>query len=89
MEYFGDPWGTSEGPASICDPDSVRQAPTPVGDPCVECETPIQEGDQGVLTTHAWGAGIVTNEPHHIRCLLRKVAGPDIRIPGFLEGRQT
>ena len=88
MKYFGNPWGTSEGPAPVCDPDdadSVPQAPTPVGQPCVDCEVQIKEGDQGLLIPYHWATSAVTEEPHHIRCFLQSVTGPYMHVDGFLK----
>ena len=38
--YFGEPW-----PSGVCD--NGIQVPTPVGELCILCGTPIQDGDQG------------------------------------------
>lgn len=83
MFFFGEPWD-----APVCDPDdeaSVPQAPTPVGQPCLDCQVPIAEGDQGLLIPFQRASGEVTIEPHHRRCFLRQVLGPNTPLDGFLK----
>lgn len=83
MQYFGDPWD-----APVCDPDdeaSVDQAPTPVGDPCLDCDVPIAEGDQGVIFPYAPADGPPRMGAHHRRCFLRSILGPHVHLDGFLK----
>ncbi len=57
-KWFGENWG-----APVCDPED--HIPTPVGDPCVNCEEAIEAGDQGV----------VFDLPYHIECFTRAISG--------------
>jgi hypothetical protein len=57
--------------------DRHHSVPTPVGQPCLWCEEPIQEGDKGVTMPH-YGTdtcGGVKEMPHHIECMLRQTVG--------------
>ena len=61
--YFGEPW-----PSGVCD--NGIQVPTPVGELCILCGTPIQDGDQGSFMGSE--KGLV---PSHKECSLRSVTG--------------
>jgi len=71
--YFGEPWN-----ASIAE---GVQAPTPIGQPCIYCQEPIQDGDQGFLmpciaadpSRQDEMAGLAV--PVHAECLMRMVVG--------------
>lgn len=47
--------------------DEAQEVPTPVGEPCIWCQEPIEDGDDGQL----YNTGLVT----HVECLLRQVVG--------------
>jgi hypothetical protein len=69
MQFFGEPWD-----APICA--YIAQAPTPVGELCLDCDKPIREGDQGLLIQFvpfvpADGAPYMA--PHHRRCFIRSI----------------
>ncbi len=53
--------------------------PTPVGQPCLWCKEPIQEGDKGVVMPNVSGIAIaeakVSLEPTHYECLMRQILG--------------
>lgn len=67
--YFGEPW-----PSGICDDGTQR--PTPIGDKCLHCDEPIQDGDQGTWGgVLRFGADIAAIEPAHRECSLRAVRG--------------
>ncbi len=66
--YFGDPW-----PSGICD-DGTR-FPTPVGEPCVECEEPIEEHDQGSFMGNGVWPDRPALVPVHKECGFRAVMG--------------
>ena len=61
--FFGEPW-----PSGVCD-DGI-QVPTPVGEDCILCSTPILEGEQGSFMGSE--KGLV---PAHKECSLRSVLG--------------
>ena len=42
MEWFGPSWG-----GHLCDP--AEHTDTPVGEDCLACDEPIEDGDQGIL----------------------------------------
>ena len=67
--YFGEPWD-----APCCE-DSPRVA-TPVGQPCLRCEVPIKEGDQGWLIPYAPATGYPHLAPWHRACFLASILGP-------------
>ena len=71
MTIFGEPWE-----AGMCEGATV--APTPVGRPCLYCDEPIDEGDQGVLHTVLFlhgNDGEPITEPLHRECDLRMSLG--------------
>jgi len=61
MLWFGESWG-----APVCEPQ--RHAPTPVGGLCIECDTPIREGDTGFVSSNG-----VQRLFYHRVCFLRTV----------------
>lgn len=86
MLWFGDPW-----PSYICydEQDNLateKRIPTPVGEPCLWCTEPIEDGQSGV------GMGVVgmgpqgRPEPHmgytHKECLLRSTLGSVEHLEG-------
>lgn len=69
--WFGEHWG-----APICD--ETFHVPTPVGAPCLDCEEPIAEGDQG-LSTPFFTDETFTVRFRHLDCFLRTILphGPE------------
>jgi hypothetical protein len=70
--YFGDPWD-----APFVE-DALR-VPTPVGEPCLTCDEPIAEGDQGMVTSYLYegfnGALAQREAAQHRECMLLGVVG--------------
>lgn len=82
MQYFGEPWD-----APVCDPDdpdSVPQAATPVGRPCMRCKSLINDGDQGLLIPYAPEEGAPSLEPWHRLCFMRDILGPNFDLDQLL-----
>ena len=69
MNYFGKPW---DAPVT----EFVDQGPTPVGELCLWCEEPIQDGDRGILLPCI---GLENEQvrirPEHLECHLRQIIG--------------
>jgi hypothetical protein len=68
---FGEPWK-----ANMCEGATV--VPTPVGQPCLHCDEPIDDGDQGVIHTTLFlhgNDGEPVAEPVHRECDMRAVLG--------------
>lgn len=75
MPWFGDPWPREDFRADACRDDRDR-VPTPVGDLCWLCETPILLGERGQLLAGIGASGeVVGPMPAHIECLCRNVTG--------------
>lgn len=70
---FGEPWD-----APVCE--GAPRLPTPVGTPCLWCEVPIADGDQGQMQPLLRADRTTQMVPYHRECLLRAVVGP----PGHL-----
>ena len=55
------------------------QIETPVGDLCLDCEEPIEEGDVGTLMNCAerapTGAFVIFRRPIHYECSMRQIIG--------------
>lgn len=70
--YFGQPWG-----APFLE--DAEQVPTPVGKPCLVCDEPVAEGDQGVVMPYAHtgddGKPVSTDAAEHRECMLLGVLG--------------
>lgn len=66
--FFGEPW-----PSGVCD--TGVQVPTPVGELCVNCDEPIEEGQQGTFIGVMRDAQRVSFQPSHKECSLRAVLG--------------
>lgn len=64
VRFFGEPW-----PSGICD--IGVQVPTPVGEFCALCATPIEEDHRGTFI----GVVAVGEQPVHCECSLRSVIG--------------
>lgn len=77
--YFGVRW---DAPAF----EDAIEVPTPVGEACLMCQEPVDEGESGVLTPYL---GDLENGPDlravHIECWLRSLLGS----VAHLEGRCT
>lgn len=72
MDFFGERWD-----APIVDPPS-QQISTPVGEPCMWCEEPIQDGDRGVVmpcVEMVDDAPVARIRPAHMECNLRNSVG--------------
>lgn len=65
--FFGEPW-----PSGVCE--NARQRPTPVGELCLWCDEPIEDGQQGVFIS-AFGENGAVEHPEHRECALRSVLG--------------
>lgn len=72
--YFGEPWDV---PAL----DGAVQAPTPIGRPCITCESPIENGDRGWLrpTVISDRLSLVAI---HAECELATIVGHTVGICG-------
>lgn len=73
MKWFGESWG-----APICKPEDHAEAP--VGEPCIHCEEPIQEGDKGIITPFLtdWvdkDTFVEKEVPYHYACFMRNIVG--------------
>lgn len=72
QRYFGSPW-----PSGICV--HGEQAPTPIGEKCLWCETTIRLGDRGywigVARMGSDGTSYGSVEPGHRECFLREGVG--------------
>lgn len=73
VRYFGAPW-----PSGVCD--DGEQVPTPVGEECLLCDQPIEDGHQGTfmiaaVASAAHPQGAETYAPVHRECSLRSVLG--------------
>jgi hypothetical protein len=66
MKFFGEPWN-----APVCE--DTPQAPTPVGELCLDCDKPIRDGDQGLLIPFAPTDRAPYMAPHHRRCFIRSI----------------
>jgi hypothetical protein len=90
LAYFGEQW---DAPAW----DDGVLVPAPVGEDCLHCAEPIEEGDSGVLVGHmrrarpgetpmgrmASGEEVVSlGVPHHLECHLRLVLGTVAHLEG-------
>lgn len=62
--FFGEPW-----PSGVCD--YGVQVPTPIGELCLHCDEPIEEGQQGTFMFDLHGG----RRPTHRECSLRSVLG--------------
>lgn len=83
--WFGEPW-----PSGTCYDDGGRlrtetHKPTPTGEDCALCGTPVEQGDRGQAIPHADADGNATVRHAHAECMLREVTGP----PEHLDGRCT
>lgn len=77
--YFGARW---DAPA-LDDPTTIRQAPAPVGKPCMTCRTRVVDGDRGwiraVLRDSA-GEPDASLEPVHVECDLLGIIGHEYAV---------
>ena len=80
MKWFGEPWPSAEVRAPICEDDADR-IPTPVGEPCLWCMEPIEDGDQGEAMPALREDGWTTSYGHR-ECLFRQVVGGPAHIGG-------
>lgn len=73
-EYFGERW-----PSGTCD--EGVQVRTPVGEHCDWCQTPVMEGDRGLIM---WTQGLAGTYPvpMHRECHLRTVMGSVAHMEG-------
>lgn len=69
MTWFGASWGSPLN--EFCE-----QQGTPVGEPCLHCEEPIERWASGVvLTCIQQQAGTRRRRPQHLECFLRGILG--------------
>jgi len=72
VKRFGESWG-----APICDPEhGVPLRETPVGEDCIRCGQPIEEGDQGVSLPYIGFEGEPPEIHYHLDCFLDSTLGP-------------
>lgn len=72
MEWFGEPWPSSDRRAEICSDDAYHRD-VPVGIPCFVCNVDFVQADQGVLIPMAldrdgWTAS-------HLSCFIGMILG--------------
>ncbi|MEV6400515.1 hypothetical protein AB0M39_38015 [Streptomyces sp. NPDC051907] len=72
---FGEPWD-----APVCE--GAPRVPTPVGEPCLWCEVPVEDGDQGQMQLLVRADGTAKLVPFHRECLIRSVVGPPAHFWG-------
>jgi hypothetical protein len=76
---FGGPW---DAPID----DGAQFVETPVGEPCLDCDKPIREGDQGLIMPSMYLAkeGQPASRPAavHRACHLRSVLGSPEHLHG-------
>ena len=90
LAYFGERW---DAPAW----DDAVEVPVPVGQSCLHCLEPIEEGDSGIMLGHLRRARpgeapmgrmsggedvVVVGEPDHLECHLRAVRGSVAHLAG-------
>lgn len=80
--WFGDPW-----PGGVCYTDSGRlraemRTPTPAGEDCTLCGTPIEAGHRGQAIPHVDAAGNARVGHVHAECLLRSATGSPEHLDG-------
>lgn len=67
-QFFGERWDAPRA-------DNASPVPTPVGEPCLHCREPIEDGDRGLLMPYVTdivdGKPIGGTEPVHMECDLR------------------
>lgn len=68
MKWFGASWGAPVN-------EDTEWAPTPIGEPCMNCDEPIDAEDQGVLIPTWRAENIVTEDPWHLACHVRGIVG--------------
>lgn len=66
--YFGEKW---DAPAT----DDARQVPTPVGEECIGCGLPVEDGDRGFLMGRLGADGSTAEVPHHRECQIASTIG--------------
>jgi hypothetical protein len=76
VDWFGEPW-----PSGICEDGPGQQRPTPVGELCGWCSTPILEGERGVFLPHYDGKTLAVM-PWHRECLMRSTVGSPAHMLG-------
>lgn len=75
--WFGETWH-----APACEPE--LEVPTPVGEDCLWCGEPVEDGHRGFTQTYfaVGGARVV---PIHLECSLRQVMGGALCAEGTCE----
>ena len=81
MQWFGAAWPSETERAPICEDDALR-IETPVGDPCLWCHEPIEEGDRGVTMMELVDPDRAQVQPMHIECNYRQVMGGPAHVNG-------
>ena len=68
MQWFGRAYGAPY------EADTPHVA-TPVGEPCLWCEEPMCEGDNGVIVGYIDTSKTPRQVPYHYECYLRQIVG--------------
>lgn len=63
--WFGPTWG-----APVCE--DSQHLPAPVGEPCLYCESPFVDGDQGLTMPHYDGI-VASLRSTHLACFLKEI----------------
>jgi hypothetical protein len=66
MKWFGEDWGAE---ACIAE----NHVDTPVGESCVECDLPIDDGDIGVVLPYHGSDTLTTHFAYHHVCFMRTI----------------
>lgn len=85
--WFGDPW-----PSYVCYDENDRlleemRKPVPVGEDCLLCEEPFEEGHSGTAMPTADQGGCQVRHVHK-ECSLRQVLGPPEHLDGECRCRE-
>lgn len=75
--WFGETWH-----APACEPQ--LEVPTPVGETCLWCDEPIDEGHRG-FTQRYYDGKTATVVPMHLECSLRQIMGGALCADGTCE----
>jgi hypothetical protein len=73
VRYFGEPYPSREYPAPMFE-DGI-EVPTPIGEPCLRCDEPIDEDDRGVLMPYLAADGKAHMVAFHFECHVRSTIG--------------
>lgn len=79
MRWFGEPFPSREHPAPMFE--LTEEVETPVGEPCLRCEEPIEVGDRGVMMPMLDESG-EREVALHYECHIRSIMGSVKHIRG-------